>query len=298
MMINQVKAYKVDAFVKNNSGGSPTGVVLNATGLTDGQMQFITDQLGVSHTAFVFEPATPGENVAVRFFTAGGEIVNCGHGTIAAHYTRAKHFNFSGHHVFYQQAKEGIQQIEVICEDQQVNIFVKQNKIHFLSPGIEEEKHLLEALNINATDLDSNYPIILASPGSKRFLLCVKSLELLNGIIPDFDRLKLVCDNVKSIGCFIYCIRSVQSKPEATARMFAPNIGVDEDIINGNSSGCLGAYLLNLKEEDNMELLVNQGHTLKCEGVVKVKVNKMDDHFETEIGGSAKIKTEILLTLP
>src|SRR5436190_15270927 len=227
MMINQVKAYKVDAFVKNNSGGSPTGVVLHATGLTGEQMQLITNQLGVSHTAFVFEPTPPAENVAVRFFTAGGEIVNCGHGTVAAHYTRARHFNFPDHYVCYQQAKEGIQQIEVVYEDQQLNIFLKQNKIHFLQPGIEEEKYLLEALNIKGTDLDPDFPIIIASPGSNRFLLGLNSPELLNSITPDFDRLKRVCDNVKSIGCFIYCIRSVQSKPEAIARMFAPNIGVN-----------------------------------------------------------------------
>jgi predicted PhzF superfamily epimerase YddE/YHI9 len=38
-MVVVLKAYKVDAFTKDNSGGSPTGVVLNTPELSDEQLQ-------------------------------------------------------------------------------------------------------------------------------------------------------------------------------------------------------------------------------------------------------------------
>ena len=296
-MIREVTAYKVDSFIKYNSGGSPTGVVLNATGLTDLQMQFISIRLGVSHTAFVFEPETPRDNIVVRFFTPTGEILNCGHGTIAAHYTRAKHFKFIGNKILFQQAKEGIQQIEIVQENQQVEIFLRQNQIRFSPAAYEDILLLLDALAINKTDLSDSFPIILASPGSNRFLIGLRSLELLNKISPHFHKLKLACNASQSIGCFIYYINSLKPRPEATARMFAPNIDIKEDTINGNSSGCLGTYLLQMTGESDLELLINQGHIFNCDGIVKVKVKKIDEHFETVIGGTAKIATEIVISL-
>jgi PhzF family phenazine biosynthesis protein len=84
---------------------------------------------------------------------------------------------------------------------------------------------------------------------------------------------------------------------EATARMFAPNIGVNEDVINGNSSGCLGAYLFNLKNKNPLNLLVHQGQAFNREGTVKVRVKNVAGNVETAIGGTAKINGEITLAI-
>ena len=113
-MTKQIEAYLVNAFLKDNSGGSPTGVILKAPDLTDDEMQIIANRIPASHTAFIFEPRHENENVKVRFFTPGGEILNCGHGTIAVHYSRAKVFNYTGSKTVLQQAKEGVQQIEIV----------------------------------------------------------------------------------------------------------------------------------------------------------------------------------------
>ena len=50
-----ITAYEVAAFTNDPRAGSPTGVVLDAGGLRDEQMQAIAQQLGFSHTAFVSE---------------------------------------------------------------------------------------------------------------------------------------------------------------------------------------------------------------------------------------------------
>jgi predicted PhzF superfamily epimerase YddE/YHI9 len=44
------------------------------------------------------------------------------------------------------------------------------------------------------------------------------------------------------LGCFVY-VPPAGDRPGA-ARMFAPAIGVDEDVANANSTGCLAAHLL------------------------------------------------------
>lgn len=296
-MMPELKAYKIDAFTKDNSGGSPTGVVLNTPELRDEQLQAIADQIGCSHTAFVMEPGAQNPFVGIRFFCPDGEILNCGHGTIAAHYARIKHFNLDGNRVLFQQAKEGIQQVEVVQQNNRVEIFLKQNPIHFNTVESSTVLQLLEALSINQNELVASLPVVMASPGSNRFLIGIKSLNCLDQLSPDFDQLKLLCQRNNAIGCFVYCMDRLNPTAELSARMFAPAIGIDEDVINGNSSGCLGAYLLKLNGQRSLEICIRQGHKFNREGLVHVKVKRVEDQFETVIGGTAKITEEISLAM-
>ncbi|MEP7128936.1 MAG: PhzF family phenazine biosynthesis isomerase [Chitinophagales bacterium] len=130
-MHRDISVLIVNAFTKNNAGGSPTGVVLDATGLTELQMQSIAKQLDTSHTAFVFEEVTDKADVSVRFFTRNGEILNCGHGTIAMHFARAKHLHLDGNLSLNQNTKEGIQSIQIVKEGNALVIYLQQNEILF-----------------------------------------------------------------------------------------------------------------------------------------------------------------------
>jgi len=296
-MAPELKAYKVAAFTKDNSGGSPTGVVLNTPELLDEQLQFIADQIGLSHTAFVMEPTAQNPFVGIRFFCPNGEILNCGHGTIAAHYARIKHFNIEGNLVLFQQGKEGVQQVEIVHQNHQVAVFLKQNPIQFGTVDFSTVLQLLDALSIDQDELIDGFPVVMASPGSNRFLIGVKSLSCLDQINPDFDQLKLLCQRNNAIGCFAYYIDRLNPTAELSARMFAPAIGIDEDVINGNSSGCLAAYLLKLNGQNSLEICIRQGHRLNCEGLVHVKGQRAEGQFKTIIGGTAKITEEISLRM-
>lgn len=294
-MALEITAYIVNAFTKDGSGGSPTGVVINPIGLSEANMQFISNHLPVSHTVFVWEPGHKNQNVKVRFFTPSGEILNCGHGTIAVHYTRAIISNYTESTVFMQEAKEGLQQIELIKVDKEFEVYLRQNQIKFAPTSPSTIESLLNIFSLKPSNLAEKYPVITASPGSDRFLIGLKSSELVNSLAPAFDKLKDLCSSNKSIGCFAYSIDNLTS--EAMARMFAPSIGVSEDIINGNSSGCLGAYLSLLAGGSNINLLVHQGQKSNQDGVVSVKVRKTASHYETTIGGSAKIQREVIISI-
>ena len=292
----QVKIYLVNAFSGNDSGGSPTGVVLNAETLTKVQMQYVARQLPVSHTAFAIEPEKENADVKVRFFTVSGEIANCGHGTVALHYTRAKEFGYTGKYSVVQETKKGFQTVEIYAAKDLIEIYLKQNEITFNAPTDAAIENLLKALGITESDLLMNYPPILASPGSQRFLIGLHSPEKLYDIFPDYEILRKVCSENNSMGCFVYALSNT-SPAESSARMFAPPIGVNEDIINGNSSGCLGAYLLRLDDVRHYELLVHQGHRFGREGTVHVKVENTGNRIDTFIGGTAKMSKEIMMTL-
>jgi len=46
--------YQIDSFTKEQFKGNPAGVVVNADGLSDEQMQLIARELNNSETAFMF----------------------------------------------------------------------------------------------------------------------------------------------------------------------------------------------------------------------------------------------------
>lgn len=204
----KVTVIKVDAFTRDNTGGSPTSVVLDADGLSASDMQHIAEKMNSSHTAFVFEKATSDrEIVGVRFFTPQREILNCGHGTIAAHYARTTKLKLKGNITLHQLAKEGLQKIEIIQEETGRNIFLEQNEIRFSEVTQPIKDELTEILGIHADGIDETFPLVLASPGSSRFLVGVKLMEELNSIQPNFDGLLQLCDHNSIMGCFVYCLQ-------------------------------------------------------------------------------------------
>ena len=78
------------AFTTIPTGGNPAGVVLDATGATDAEMQRIAADLGYSETAFLV-PTGP-YTATVRYFAPAAEVPFCGHATIAAAVARAERF--------------------------------------------------------------------------------------------------------------------------------------------------------------------------------------------------------------
>ncbi|KPC53278.1 PhzF family phenazine biosynthesis protein [Amantichitinum ursilacus] len=80
----------VNVFAQETFGGNPLAVFDQATGLNDGQMQKIAQQLNLSETTFVFA-AEPGSaaDVKVRIFTPGYELPFAGHPTLGTAWTIA-----------------------------------------------------------------------------------------------------------------------------------------------------------------------------------------------------------------
>ena len=88
-----MKTYRikyVDAFTKQLFAGNPAGVVIDANGLTDAQMQSIAREMNLSETAFILQPTVKDANLQIRWFTVKEEVPLCGHATIASFHVLAE----------------------------------------------------------------------------------------------------------------------------------------------------------------------------------------------------------------
>ena len=108
-MSKKYPIYQVDAFTDKKFAGNPAGVVLDADGLSEAQMQAIASELNNSETAFVLAPEADDHDVRVRFFTPTTEVRSCGHATIAVHYVRAIEYALPSFILMQKQASASCQ---------------------------------------------------------------------------------------------------------------------------------------------------------------------------------------------
>ena len=72
--MKKLKIYQIDSFTKERFKGNPAGVVVNADGLNDNQMQLIARELNNSETAFLFSPDDRNCDGVIRYFTFDSDI--------------------------------------------------------------------------------------------------------------------------------------------------------------------------------------------------------------------------------
>ncbi|NOW05118.1 PhzF family isomerase [Clostridium beijerinckii] len=301
-MTRKYNLYQVDSFTKEKFTGNPAGVISNADGLTDYEMQKIARELNNSETAFIFSSNSNKYDVQVRFFTPTSEVPICGHATIASHYVRAIENELETSWI-YHKTGAGILPVDIIKENNDYKIIMTQGKIEFgeIIDGINKEE-LLKALKIKESDLLDDYKIQIVSTGHSKVMIGIKSIETLNTLQPDYSALSKLSEIIKCNGYYIFTTDSKESDILIHGRMFAPSIGINEDPVTGNANGPLGAYLVhhNLVKHNNslFRFKAKQGEAINRPGIIEVEVKIEDNEpTETKVSGDAIIifKSELLL---
>lgn len=301
-MSKHYHVYQIDAFTKNIFEGNPAGVVTNADGLTDDQMQQIARELNNSETAFIMEPTDKEADVQVRFFTPIKEVPICGHATIGAHFARAIENNLETATVI-QQTKAGNLPVKIIQQEDSYKVVMTQGKIQIDDPlDSEIQSEILAALGLNRPHLNPTCPIEIASTGHSKVMIGINDLDVLNDLEPDYDRLSLISDEIDCNGYYVFVI-DPDARPLVHGRMFAPAIGVNEDPVTGNANGPLGAYivknrLIPIDKQRSIGFQIIQGEKIKRPGTMVVRVS-IDKGVPTQVKiiGDAVVafKTDIIL---
>lgn len=239
------RLYQVDAFTKEKFKGNPAGVVSNADGLSDTDMQRIAREMNCSETAFIVSSKDPElYDFQVRYFTPTTEVPLCGHATIAAHYVLAKELELTEKKQFRTKTGVGILPIDILLEHGNYNVVMTQGSVVFGDVlNDKQQGDALTALGLSLEDIRSEYPIQIVSTGHSKILFCIKSREKLNRLQPDFKQLTLLSRELGSNGYFVFTLDTPFPDVLTCGRMFAPAIGINEDPVTGNAHGPLGVYL-------------------------------------------------------
>jgi predicted PhzF superfamily epimerase YddE/YHI9 len=121
-------------------------------------------------------------------------------------------------------------------------------------------------------------------------LVPVGSRSDLAALDPDFDRLANACDRLGLLGCYVYSAPTPTGR--LAARMFAPAIGVAEDIANANSTACLAAHLAGHRFPG---ITVDMGDSLGSPATITATARRSPSGTVVRLGGVAEVTKVVRL---
>ncbi|MDN3358733.1 PhzF family phenazine biosynthesis protein [Actinomadura sp. DC4] len=259
----------VHACLRDGHGGSPTAV-LDDVPLSDDERCRVPVAMGTSHAVFVQRHAGPV--VGLRFFTSGGELPACGHGTVAALAYLADHTGLDDYQATVQ-AGGRVFNGRAVRRGTHFDATFDAGPVGLREATAGECALVLPALG------DVAGGARVAEIGRERLLVPVATRSALAALTPDLDRLRAACDRLGLLGCYVYSPPT--SEGRLAARMFAPSIGVAEDVANANSTACLAAHLAG---PGAVEIAVDMGDSLGSPATITAR-----GAAPIRVGGAARV---------
>ncbi|MTI49803.1 PhzF family phenazine biosynthesis protein [Sporosalibacterium faouarense] len=291
--------YQVDAFTDKPFGGNPAGVVPDARGLSENDMQNIAMEMNLSETAFVI--AKDPMNFDIRFFTPKCEVDLCGHATIATFYTLAYKGYIEGIEngvvKVYQNTKLGKLPVEIYYSGGAVeSILMHQDKPRFLG-AIEDINSICESLNISREQLgieNNDLDCQIISTGLADIMIPVKNKEILMNLNINYDKVSKLSRDNESIGIHVFAI---EDESKIWCRNFAPLVGINEEAATGTANGALLYYLKRNNILKENKIRVYQGYSLGRPSIIDCEFEERNSDKIIKVGGKASIVIEGVINI-
>ena len=286
-----INVFHYDAFTNKPNMGNPAGIVLDADGLTEEEMQRIAKKIGFNETTFVLSSEVA--HIRMRFFTPGFEMDLCGHGTVGTIFALRERGLLEEKSNLTIETKAGILPIQIgINENGETFIKMRQAAPQFKDfAGSKEE--LARSIGLEVNDLDVSLPIVYGSTGNWTVIVPIKNLNACERMKPNNAAFPSVLKEILNASIHPICLETYDEKVHMHGRHFSSAYaGTIEDPVTGTASGVMGAYYATYVEKDfdhEMELIVEQGQEIHKDGRVTVYVTKdvESEKLQIDIAGTA-----------
>lgn len=213
------QGFRIDTFIDGPGSGNAAVVFQLATPVSTIWMQQVAKEMNVSETAFL-HPATDG--FRLRWFSPLMEVDLCGHGTLAAAHLLHETGYFSRHSSVDFLTKSGV-----------LTARVNDHRIELNLPAIAQRPmsstlELQRALGV---------PWQYVGTNGNDYLVELESEAAVRSLRPDMAALASI--RARAI---MVTSHASSSQYDIVSRVFAPNMGVDEDPVTGSAHCCLGPF--------------------------------------------------------
>jgi PhzF family phenazine biosynthesis protein len=282
---------QVDAFTETPLTGNPAGVVIDAEGLSERQMQMVAREIAAPETAFILPPTVPGAQVRIRWFSPTVEIPLCGHATVASFHALAEDGKYGmedpGSYSFNLETKSGVLPVTVDKTRGGIDVLFGLNIPEFVRAG-QFKLDIMRILNITLEEFENRMPIVVAN----YLYVPIRRLHTIFSMKPNFFAMSQFLTNRNLSGLCAFTTETVDKGSHVHSRFFAPTVGINEDPVTGSANGPLGAYLFERGEVepvgDSVLIVGEQGDVIGRKGRVTIKLTVQGNHVTAvQIGGRA-----------
>jgi len=251
---------------EDRSSGNPATVIWLDHEIESRQMAGAAREAGTPVCVFLL----PGSPLRARFFTATSTLSFCGHGALAAGVAEAirrgrsfAHLAIDGHELRVERAQDGLSYLVLPAE----GMFASES----------HPEPVLAALGLAPQDLDARKHVTVASVGSPKWLVRVRSIDILRALQPEMQALTEVSEAAKINGAYVYAAGPAAGPADIVARGFNPYGGVPEDAATGAAAAALA-----WSERDELQgrwLVIDQGIGLARLNRIHVRIRDGEIHL-------------------
>lgn len=232
----------LDVFTDQALSGNPLAVVLDGDGLDDARMQRIAAEFNLSETVFVQKPQKSVHNAALRIFTPMMELPFAGHPTVGS------------------AVLLGMQRFDDLASEQDCVVMLEE-KIGLVRAGVKlkpgrvgeavfdvpkpaepvdiklgGKDEIAAALGLHIHDIGfENHVPTAYSAGVPFAMVPLKDLDAIARARIISSCWKQAFAGNGPVGVFVYCRETIQHGNDFHGRMFAPDLGLNEDPATGSA---------------------------------------------------------------
>ncbi|MGE0285889.1 MAG: PhzF family phenazine biosynthesis protein [Bradyrhizobium sp.] len=282
----------VDVFTDRAFGGNPLAVVLDAEGLSTGQMQAIATEFNYSETTFVLPPADRANDANVRIFTVRSELPFAGHPNVGTAFVLATRAAQTPARLKFEE-KAGLVPLEILTAQGRVV------GAEFAAPqapsrgAVVDAKEAAAILSLPASDIATDrHPPQIASVGLPFLIVEVASREAIRRARPDATAFWNTFPAVGADAIYFYTrdVPASEQPLDLQARMFHPgSSGLSEDPATGSATGAAAGYLADLDamRDGEVRLRIGQGYDMGRPSLLLTRaIKKGGAVVATHVGGN------------
>ena len=255
----------VDAFVDGGVGGNVAGIVVeDAIDLSPTQRQEIARRVAVSETAFVLPSATAD----YKRLAESGRLPQVG---------------------VVNETVDGPRRIHI----EGTRAFLEQVPAELTRLDKSTTREVLDSLGITMDQLLPDGAPFLANNGNRSIQIGISDLNVLRTLRPDMDRIEAITNRLQCVCYYAFSLKSVVGGRDATARMFGPAYGIQEESATGMAAGPLACWLDSKASGQRREFKLEQGYLMSpaSPSLILAKPERSGGQLAAMwVGGSASVR--------
>ena len=271
-----IRYLHLDVFAASHGGGNHLGVVTDATGWSDAQMQRFARWTDLVETTFLLPPSTPDASYRVRIFNPHKEIPFAGHPSIgSAHAVLECGLAAPRDGVLWQECGAGVLPIRIEDAGEARQLLLQSPHATVEKTGADA--HPLLAAALSGIGLGALPPAYVA--GGRHWWLAECADEAsLRAWQPDHAAIGALARATDSLGLCAFARAAhpddMPSEYGLVVRAFPAGVGIVEDPASGAANGLIAAYIAHAEPHGPLAAgyTVSQGREIGHDASLRVRI--------------------------
>ena len=285
----------VDVFTEQRFHGNPLAVFTDARGLDAELMQRIARELNHAETTFVFPPVDQTHDYSIRIFSPHAELPTTAHPSIGTAFALAHDRALPAapspkQRLVFDEASGPIS-VSMISP-----ISTTKQDLPRFGARYPEPHTAAAVLSLGMEDMLGGVPVQAVGASLPYLLIPVANLDALKRIRLRLDIWERTIRRFEAPHIYAFCPQAAHPGSTATARMFAPALGITEAPASETACGPLAAFLIHYRlvpSRPEHTFVFEQGAEIGRPSRIHVSAREVDGKLsELRVGGQCVLVGE------